>query len=288
MPRFRFEAMAPAGDACSGHIQAADADTARQLLRQRGVFVVALREVRDTDEDGGTESSLPLESVPSETENSVPLGPRLRPSQPITSPLRDRLKLVGCALSIFAALFLGAAVMYLGVEASEWFRRSTGVSAAILLGGLVGGVPLTIGLTAIGKGVCEWYWPTTVGEITCSRLRERVPWVNRAEWEQAVDNYEAVIRYRYSVGNQKFSGEAPGGAVVLGWKLSNVLFGSESQAAALAAKYPEGSPVTVYYHPRNPAVSVLRPGPNLTAVFLVIFGGLVIGFGVLGGLLPSP
>jgi hypothetical protein len=71
-------------------------------------------------------------------------------------------------------------------------------------------------------------------------------------------------------------------------ELSNVLFDTESKAAALAAKYPEGSPITVYYNPSNPAVSVLRPGPHLTAAFLAIFGGLVIGFGVLWGLLPSP
>jgi hypothetical protein len=180
--------------------------------------------------------------------------------------------------------------MFVGEQVADWFRRSTGISIAILLGIIVGGVPLGIGLTAIGKGFYEWWWPSTAGKITLSCVHERVSshWDKEMQRHEQTSNYEAVIHYRYSVDDKEFSGTAPGGAVVLGWKLSNILFWFKSQAATLVAKYPEGSAVTVYYNPRDPAVSVLERGPNLTGVLFVIIGAVIIGLGVMWGLLPSP
>jgi len=59
MPTFRFEAMDSAGQSRSDHIQAANADEAMRVLRTRGLFVVALDEVRDgREEASGFESSV--------------------------------------------------------------------------------------------------------------------------------------------------------------------------------------------------------------------------------------
>lgn len=60
MPRFRFEAMGSTGEAEADHLQSANADEAMQVLRKRGLFVVALKEVPESSEVAGTpDSSLP-------------------------------------------------------------------------------------------------------------------------------------------------------------------------------------------------------------------------------------
>jgi len=72
MPTFRFEAMDSAGLARSDHIQTANADEAIRTLRTKGLFVVALDEVRDSrDEASDFASSIAASnSVPSSVTNA--------------------------------------------------------------------------------------------------------------------------------------------------------------------------------------------------------------------------
>ncbi len=57
MPTFRFEAMDSTGEDQAGHIPAASPDEAMQVLRGRGLFVVALDEVTESSDEAGAAGS---------------------------------------------------------------------------------------------------------------------------------------------------------------------------------------------------------------------------------------
>jgi hypothetical protein len=53
-------------------------------------------------------------------------------------------------------------------------------------------------------------------------------------------------------------------------------------AAGLAARYPRGKPVRVYYNPRRPEDGVLYLTPNLR-VWVILAAGLYLGFAAVHG-----
>src|SRR5262245_18265899 len=91
---------------------------------------------------------------------------------------------------------------------------------------------------------------TTTGEIVASRVERHS--------DSDGTSYGVKVEYRFSVARQERRGEFNG--------LGELTIGSEG-ASRIVAQYPPGRRVTVYYNPRDPSQSTLRPGPAIGHAF---------------------
>ena len=108
-------------------------------------------------------------------------------------------------------------------------------------------------------GVASWYlsralacrnWPSTTGLIVSA---ERVKHTSQGPRRQPGSiTYEAKLSYSYTVNGVPYEGRRVSFSDFAGTS------GSSQAASARLARYSPGRPVTVYYQPRNPAVSVLE------------------------------
>jgi Protein of unknown function (DUF3592) len=98
-------------------------------------------------------------------------------------------------------------------------------------------------------------WPRVRGEV----LEARPVWSSSPRAGKA---YWPTIHYRYSVGGGTFSGD----------RVSFRPSYGRAEAEEAVAKFPAGSPVSVWYRPGDPGRSVLEPDTwraGLAMVFLV-------------------
>ena len=89
-------------------------------------------------------------------------------------------------------------------------------------------------------------WPSTEGLILVSEVRD----------EGGENGWRAHVSYRYEVGGRLYESSRIAVAVE---------YGRESLHAhqELAARFPVGAQVTVYYNPRNPAdAGLIKGDPN--------------------------
>ena len=121
-------------------------------------------------------------------------------------------------------------------------------------------------------------WPSTQGKITDSYIQRETSHSRNG----TSTSYEPKVKYTYTVGGQTFEGHKIGFGVQVS--------GGEDEAAKALKPYPVGAACTVYYGPRNPAVSVLErkvinPGWTLFFAFLCLAtgaGGLIYLLNTLG------
>lgn len=73
---------------------------------------------------------------------------------------------------------------------------------------------------------------------------------------------QAQIVYRYSVDGREFEGS----------QVELIEFTSRSDSREELRRYPEGSQVTVYYQPDDPANAALRTGLRQSTLLAVLFG----------------
>jgi len=112
---------------------------------------------------------------------------------------------------------------------------------------LIGGLMIITGffITDIPKMIISPEWPTTDGKIISRRL-------SGVKFEEYDGDYyekiEAYIRYKYCVDDIPYT--------------SNVINVTDPlyYPYDIAARYPEGKGVTVYYNPKIPSEAVLEPG----------------------------
>ncbi len=112
-----------------------------------------------------------------------------------------------------------------------------------------------------GRGLDSMRWPNTEGIVISSKISSG--YYDNTEW------HSPEIKYEFSVESKKYT---------------NIKFAFLNDFGSAFKKGPEqfiirfkvGTVVTVYYHPKNPKLSVLRPGfsPNLLSL-------LVLGIGLL-------
>lgn len=147
-----------------------------------------------------------------------------------------------------------------------------------LLARLFGVVFVVLGVFALSKGLRDLRlaqaspeWPQVQGVIEQSQVAESKT--------KGKTNYYADIRYRYDVEGTAHSS----GRVAFGSYQST----DRTPHEALVARYPAGSPVTVYYQPDAPESAVLEPGAAGQAWMMPGFGVAFIlaGIGV-AALLP--
>lgn len=121
----------------------------------------------------------------------------------------------------------------------------------------------------IGAGLSVWgwtilqnarasaTWPTAEGTITASEVTHSS--------DEDGDSYRPEVAYDYQAGGQFHTSYTI--------KFGENSYSSRRRAETIAANYPVGKQVTVYYDPEQPGRSVLEPG---------VTGGsyIVLGVGV--------
>lgn len=129
------------------------------------------------------------------------------------------------------------------------------------------GVFIAAGLALLWAGSAEWrharasaLWPTTPGVVEKSYSTT----YRRARHVHIVYSYEVqAVPYRSN----------------------RVAFGSYSPEAGRRwlKQYPVGAPVTIYFDPKDPAISVLEPRPIEGNWVMPSFGALFLAAGCLMG-----
>jgi len=123
----------------------------------------------------------------------------------------------------------------------------------------------------IGMGLSYWgwnilqdarasaSWPTIDGKVVKSEVTHSID-------SDGGDSYSPEITYVYIVNNEQLANKTI--------KFGENSYSSRKKAEGIAASYPVGKNVTVYYDPQQPDKSVLEPG---------VSGGsyIVLGIGVL-------
>jgi hypothetical protein len=107
-------------------------------------------------------------------------------------------------------------------------------------------------------------WPFTEGEVVSSNVKSRHD-------SDGDTSYSAAVRYEYEVNGTTYVSRT----ISFGRKL---YFGRAS-AEDVAAMYPVGEKVTVYYDPNNHKIATLEPGISVSS-FIVL--GLSAVFFIVG------
>jgi hypothetical protein len=94
------------------------------------------------------------------------------------------------------------------------------------------------------KALVSANWPTASGTVTGSGLDKQTD-------SEGGPTYAAVVRYTYAVGGKEYRGDR------LGWGGRN--YTTHEKATAVAARYPVGQAVQVYYDPQRPETALLEP-----------------------------
>jgi uncharacterized protein DUF3592 len=128
---------------------------------------------------------------------------------------------------------------------------------------------LVVSIHAIREQVkARWAksWPTALGKIMDSRLRE-------VRSRKGI-TYQTYILFEYSVNEISHRSDV---CRVGANESSSSLIGAANKTLA---RYPMGADVMVYFNPENPTESVLEPGK--VSYFLLVLGFMFLLSGVVG------
>lgn len=132
---------------------------------------------------------------------------------------------------------------------------------------LLGGIFLAIGLVATKRAKSAQSWPSMPGTVNRSEVVEHED--TDSDGGSTV-TYEPVVEYQYSVMGQPFTGK-------------RIAFGANrfnfKKAVEIAARYPLGARVNVYYNPEKPKDSTLETSASGGKLF-VIFGAVMAAVGL--------
>jgi Protein of unknown function (DUF3592) len=166
----------------------------------------------------------------------------------------------GCML-ILVVLAVGGVGFYFAVT-----------NATHLLAGIIpdkGNAPATVFAVCFGLTVVWFFlgyrnyvhqaakWPTVRGKVEASTTESYI----KREDNRDETHYVPVVEYVYQVQGHDYRSRQI--------KLGVTVDGSQFIADKIAAKYPQGSDVTVHYNPDNPSNAVLE-NPGSYAWFLLV------------------
>jgi hypothetical protein len=165
---------------------------------------------------------------------------------------------VGCLLLFFIGGPLLATFLYFNGVA--WLQshlanpeRAPFVAAAAGFGLLV--LIFAIAFMRIVRQASQW--PVTRGRIVAAGVERYEDWRDdQSDYASLRRRYKASVVYTYEVNGRQYTGDR----VRLGVIVSATLPG---WAKRMAAQYPVGSEVEVYYNPQDPGESVLHPHSRL-------------------------
>jgi hypothetical protein len=142
-----------------------------------------------------------------------------------------------------------------------------GVMVAILYGGGLLFIFLAFMRSKKAKSAAE-KWSTVAGGILTSEV---IIHHSRDSHGRTTINFMPKVTYEYQVDGQKFTGD--------GIAFGTATYGKK-KADAIAAAYPQGTPVTVHYDPANPAKAVLET-KSVGGGALVALGIILIALGIM-------
>ena len=123
---------------------------------------------------------------------------------------------------------------------------------------------------SIYLGFRSRFWPTAQGTVlsssVASYLDSEIP---NSYW------YDPKVLYRYTVDGQEYENN------ILSFK-EYIHTPDKKFAESIAAKYPSGSNVTVYYKPNSPTYSALEPdvAEAWPWLLLIVLFFIALGFGI--------
>jgi hypothetical protein len=133
---------------------------------------------------------------------------------------------------------------------------------------LIGAVIVIYTIVARRQAAKTPQWPSTQGKVLFARVR----YVHAATSTVTVGTHQMEIRYQYTVDGAQFTSRS---IAPYGWSLAL----GETQRIAL--KYPQNSPIRVYYNPAQISESVLDPGAPRWLNVLHVPGGLLMFAGLI-------
>lgn len=153
---------------------------------------------------------------------------------------------------------------------------STQTTMGALGGGVIAGA---LGLVLLAPSVGTGDWPTAQGTITESDVDIRR---TRDRDGHRKTRARVEIRFDYTVDGVPYSSDA---AHVSHLGLGGFLQSTTGRwtARRTADKYPEGSSVTVFYDPSDPARGTLDTSFSLAGLVLLVVGTGAAGFGAWQG-----
>ncbi|MFZ6734911.1 DUF3592 domain-containing protein [Undibacterium sp. Ji42W] len=109
------------------------------------------------------------------------------------------------------------------------------------------------------------HWPTVQAKVRVCKVRRYFHRTTGYK-DSAIQEWSFQLLYDYSVNGQVYQGDK---AFFCGWPSKRV-------ARNIVAKYPEGSTVSITYHPDKPSVSALIPGVNRFAWLVLLAGPMAL------------
>jgi len=139
-------------------------------------------------------------------------------------------------------------------------RKKTGCLGSISSMGifLLIGLGLSVwGWTILQDARASASWPSVEGRVISSE-------VTRSTDADGAVSYSPEVTYSYTVENASYTN----GRI----KFGENAYGNRNKAEEIAANYPVGRTVTVYYEPEQPALSVLEPGVTAGSFIVLCIG----------------
>jgi len=128
---------------------------------------------------------------------------------------------------------------------------------------VLGVIFLIVGLVATKRAKAAQSWPSMPGTVVRSEV---VRHESTDEDGSSSVSYEPVVEYEYSVMGQPFTAR-------------RIAFGANTfhykKAAEIAARYPAGGRVNVYYNPDKPKDAVLETTASGSKLFIILGAGLL-------------
>ena len=121
------------------------------------------------------------------------------------------------------------------------------------------------GWTILNNAKASASWPTAQGQILKSEVSHRS--------HEDGDTYSPEITYSYLANNRTYKSYAI--------KFGENAYDNKRQADEIAAGYPVGKQVKVYYDPKNPDNSVLEPGVSSGSYIVLGIGLLFVAISLI-------
>lgn len=159
-----------------------------------------------------------------------------------------------------------ACVIYIGsttgaVGDNIGMAIGAGIFASIFA--MLGIGALSLGLINLSRARASESWPKVPGVITYQTL-------DSSDEGQGATTYSTHLVFTYEVDGKKRYSNLRRFGLLAG--------GSQEEADAAQARYPQGTPVTVSYSPDNPNLGVLEPGIDNEAWYLPGIGVVLLLF----------
>jgi len=137
---------------------------------------------------------------------------------------------------------------------------------------LVGVIVTISGIVALIRANKTKNWPAADGQVNEAHIEERRTNYTVNHQRRTRLTYEPVVSYTYQVGGSTYTGH----------KIQEIPSSyDQGKAEGVAAGYPAGGAVKVYYDPQKPEKAVLVPGGGGGGIALIIGGIIMGGIGLL-------